>query len=103
MNEEKQPIGDVAVPQLAYLDDNYFKTCEEFLDAAEHAVGENAALQHRIANERAVIDLSRVKRKGKISKDLPPGDEAVLDRLQKNWTAQLADYRYSGDRGVERR
>lgn len=89
MNELKNNVGDVSVVKRTYLDNDFFEKTENLLVSAEKAANGNKEILIRISKERVPLDLARLKRRERVSENLPPGRDAVVKRLQKNWAEAI--------------
>ena len=85
MNELEGIISRYPLAKRAYLDDDFFETTERLLVSAEKAAAGNEAILRRIAKERVPLDLARLKLRERVADTLPPGRDAVVDRLERNW------------------
>ena len=85
MNQLEDVISSYHLAKRTYLDDGFFEKAEGLLAAAEQAAQGDEKILFRIARERVPLDMARLRLRERVADTLPPGRDAVVDRLERNW------------------
>ncbi len=97
MKEEPAPLARAAVPMRKYLDAEFFRKSNAFLDEAEELAAGDTEVLNRIRQERLVLDIALLnlpKISAQLEKEFP--EQMLTERMWANYPVYASRYWNAG-------